>query len=385
MKEDFNIEQLFQEKFNSFESDVAPEAWSNIQQSIQAGGAGGGSGAGMSTWVKGLIIGSGMGAAVVGGVYLLSDDETIATDQPQEIVSNDSNNQLNEADTYVPNFAEDSNENQINQSNSISVLDEESDINADDENQGAGLTDDNDQNDDGSTGSDLSGNDNDSNTADQTTGPDVDSSDNDDKVDDSSSQTDSGDGNTAGDDGIKPPLRAPIAGPTAELTFEKGTDENYSNYTFKANAENAKSVTWDFGDGKTATGENVSHTYGEPGVYMLRMTIRGNGGQLISENHQIEVQATSNIGIIPNIFTPNHDGRNDEFLIQSTEIEKFAIIIRNDKGQVVFDSNDPNFVWDGRDKMNNMVPSGDYHYQIIAVGKDGKEFNEAGLLRIETE
>jgi gliding motility-associated-like protein len=384
VKEDFNIEQLFQEKFNSFESDVAPEAWSNIQQSMQAGGAGGGSGAGMSTWVKGLIIGSGMGAAVVGGVYFLSDDETIATDQPQEIVSNDSNNQLNEADTYVPDFAEESNENHTNQSNPNSVLDEESDINAEDENQGADLTDDNDQNDDGLNGSDLIGNDNDSNTADPTTGPDGDSSDNnDDSGDDPSSRLGSGDSGVTGDDG---PLRQePIAGPTAELTFEKGTDENYSNYTFNANAENAKSVTWDFGDGKTATGENVSHTYGEPGVYMLIMTVRGNGGQLISENHQIEVQATSNIGIIPNIFTPNHDGRNDEFLIQSTEIEKFAIIIRNDKGQVVFDSNDPNFVWDGRDKMNDMVPSGNYHYQIIAVGKDGKEFNEAGLLRIETE
>jgi len=78
VKEDFNIEELFQEHFKSFESDVAPEAWSNIQQSVQAG-----TGSGMSIWVKGLLIGTGISAAVVGGIYFSTDD------QSQETSNND--------------------------------------------------------------------------------------------------------------------------------------------------------------------------------------------------------------------------------------------------------------------------------------------------------
>jgi len=381
VKEDFNIEQLFQEKFNSFESDVAPDAWSNIQQSMQTG-AGGGSGAGMSTWVKGIILGTGLGAAVVGGVYLSSDDTDALEDQ-KRMVNIDASEQLETEKTYPSEFAEDtkSSEEAPNQSNEEMSDHEQASSDQMEGNEAEELTETNNRSTDdlasgvnGSASNNVSLGDGESET----------SGDNSDQPD--PSEDDETNASDTSEDGDVDPdsQRAPLESPKAALTYEKGTDENYSRYTFNSNAENATNVSWDFGDGKVLTGENVTHTYSKPGTYTVTMTVTGKH-DVITDVAEIEIQPTSNIGVIPNVFTPNNDGRNDEFLIQSTEIAKFAIVIRNDKGTVVFDSADPDFHWDGSDKMNNPVPSGTYTYQIIAVGKDQKEFSEAGQLRVESE
>jgi len=48
-------------------------------------------------------------------------------------------------------------------------------------------------------------------------------------------------------------------------------------------------VAWEFGDGETARGTNVSHTYAEVGVYTMRLTIEDNGGEAASLVHAITV------------------------------------------------------------------------------------------------
>ena len=53
---------------------------------------------------------------------------------------------------------------------------------------------------------------------------------------------------------------------------------------------------------------------------------------------------------IPNAFSPNGDSNNDEFCLQGwgTCIEKFALNIHDRWGKKVFESNSPDFCWDGR-------------------------------------
>jgi len=52
---------------------------------------------------------------------------------------------------------------------------------------------------------------------------------------------------------------------------------------------------------------------------------------------------------VPNAFSPNKDGVNDEFCLQGWEscIENFSILIYNRWGEKVYESKDPNFCWDG--------------------------------------
>lgn len=63
---------------------------------------------------------------------------------------------------------------------------------------------------------------------------------------------------------------------------------------------------------------------------------------------------------IPNIFTPNGDGVNDLFVIKGLEnCEKRMLIVKDQKGQTVFQSNRYDNSWDGAN-----LPNGSYYYQF---------------------
>ncbi len=85
---------------------------------------------------------------------------------------------------------------------------------------------------------------------------------------------------------------------------------------------------------------------------------------------------------IPNIFTPNEDGDNDVFLIDSKNISAFNITIVNRWGQVVFESNDINTSWDGT-WNNNMCTEGTYFYVITGNYISNQEFKKQGFLQLE--
>lgn len=69
---------------------------------------------------------------------------------------------------------------------------------------------------------------------------------------------------------------------------------------------------------------------------------------------------------IPNIFTPNNDGKNDFFVIVdltgSCIITK--TIVYNRWGQVLFVSELPDPIWDGRNLSGDLIPDGTYYYVV---------------------
>lgn len=63
---------------------------------------------------------------------------------------------------------------------------------------------------------------------------------------------------------------------------------------------------------------------------------------------------------IPNIFTPNGDEVNDLFVIKGIDnCEKRMLIVKDQKGQTVFQSNRYDNSWDGAN-----LPNGSYYYQF---------------------
>ncbi|MBN1598133.1 MAG: gliding motility-associated C-terminal domain-containing protein [Bacteroidales bacterium] len=68
---------------------------------------------------------------------------------------------------------------------------------------------------------------------------------------------------------------------------------------------------------------------------------------------------------LPNIFTPNSDGIHDELLSWNLNnyIKRVNMKIYNRFGKLVFETNDPDIHWDGRNKENDkLVTSGVYYY-----------------------
>lgn len=87
--------------------------------------------------------------------------------------------------------------------------------------------------------------------------------------------------------------------------------------------------------------------------------------EVVAEEHH-ELNNDYVLGALPNVFTPNGDGKNDIFRIESENLTEFYIAVIDAKSNVVFESRDPLFVWDGRDSAGNPVVSGNYVYFITA-------------------
>lgn len=84
---------------------------------------------------------------------------------------------------------------------------------------------------------------------------------------------------------------------TDDFTASSTTACKLSDVAFMANASGASSVTWDFGDGQSATGANVNHAYQNTGQYDITMvSTRPNGcGQTIIKSNYLNVTDPSTI------------------------------------------------------------------------------------------
>ncbi|MCX6231181.1 MAG: gliding motility-associated C-terminal domain-containing protein [Bacteroidetes bacterium] len=79
---------------------------------------------------------------------------------------------------------------------------------------------------------------------------------------------------------------------------------------------------------------------------------------------------------IPNAFTPNSDGLNDYFKVETAgEFTEYHMVIYNRWGNLIFESNNPNVGWDGK-YNGNEIESGVYTYNVIFSGKDFKQRRE---------
>jgi len=80
---------------------------------------------------------------------------------------------------------------------------------------------------------------------------------------------------------------------------------------------------------------------------------------------------------VPNAFTPNGDGVNDELLVYGTAIASIRLMVFNQWGNQVFVSTDISKGWDGRYNGSNAA-AGVYTYALEAAMQDGKHITKTG-------
>ncbi|MFZ1688563.1 MAG: choice-of-anchor L domain-containing protein [Flavobacteriales bacterium] len=68
--------------------------------------------------------------------------------------------------------------------------------------------------------------------------------------------------------------------------------------------------------------------------------------------------------VIPNVFSPNHDGENDRFIIDGILGTTNTVKIFNRWGQIVFEASQYRNQWDGDD-----VTDGTYFYEVVVQGE----------------
>ena len=86
---------------------------------------------------------------------------------------------------------------------------------------------------------------------------------------------------------------------------------------------------------------------------------------------------------VPNVFTPNADGSNDNFqLLFESGISSLNCIITNRWGNVIRTFNEPSFTWDGTNENGNAVQDGVYFYKIDAITDGGNEVSKHGFVHL---
>lgn len=91
--------------------------------------------------------------------------------------------------------------------------------------------------------------------------------------------------------------------------------------------------------------------------------------QCALDSVEFTISVSESMLLVPNVFTPNGDGANDEFRVAYRSIKEFHCVVFNRWGHKVFEWDDPAKGWDGT--INGKPASeGAYFYVIRALGTD---------------
>lgn len=139
----------------------------------------------------------------------------------------------------------------------------------------------------------------------------------------------------------------------------------------------AVTYAWSGPGGYVSTQPDPSNAVTE-GIYTVVLT-DANGCTATSST----MISFSNNGflIVPNVFTPNGDGKNDVFLIQQAGIKDLRCSIFNRWGELVYEITTKDGTWDGK-SGDREVSDGVYFYVLEASDYLGKKFSEKGNVHI---
>lgn len=125
--------------------------------------------------------------------------------------------------------------------------------------------------------------------------------------------------------------------------------------------------------------QDVRYTFQESGTYKIKLTV--NSAIQCTYSDSITIKVVESAMEVPRAFTPNGDGKNDEFRVAYKSLVEFRCWIFNRWQQQIYFWNDPQKGWDGTYKGTPVKP-GAYFYIIEAKGADGVVHNKKGDINL---
>ncbi|WP_277480248.1 PKD domain-containing protein [Catalinimonas alkaloidigena] len=150
----------------------------------------------------------------------------------------------------------------------------------------------------------------------------------------------------------------------------------------------ATNYYWDFGDGTTSTEFEPSHVYESTGVYDVTLVAESEKGctDTLTMLSAVIIKEGGKVNV-PNAFTPNTTGpggsdagsasKNDLFLPVFEGITRFQMMIYNRWGELLFESADKTYGWDGYYK-GKLCPKDVYVYKLELEFSNGKSKSIVG-------
>ena len=176
-----------------------------------------------------------------------------------------------------------------------------------------------------------------------------------------------------------------LASPNASFTPDVTSGIAPLSVQFTNTSTNATSYAWNFGNGNTLAVSNtntVSSTYLTAQSYTVWL-VASNGFCADSALTTIIVlPAGAPEIVIPNVFTPNEDNSNDEWIIQTTNVASIEIVILNRWGNVMAQITDLATGWNGKTTKGDDATDGTYFYKYTAQAINGENLSGHGFLML---
>ncbi|MBK7093589.1 MAG: gliding motility-associated C-terminal domain-containing protein [Saprospiraceae bacterium] len=142
---------------------------------------------------------------------------------------------------------------------------------------------------------------------------------------------------------------------------------------------------WEFGTGDISYEFEPGYTYADTGIYRILYIITSQNKCTDTLIKNVDISPDV-ILFYPNAFTPNGDGKNDEFFGKGAFIRymvDFKLTVWDRWGGMVFETEDPLNYWNGR-KFNSgdVLPQGVYVFNYAYRTPRGKYITDRGFITL---
>lgn len=153
-------------------------------------------------------------------------------------------------------------------------------------------------------------------------------------------------------------------------------------YRFEVDSDKFTSIQWEFDAVNYTNGKSTEYYFSRAGEHIV--TVSGYfQNELVTNQLSINIEIKGQLLNLPTVFTPDNDGINDLFFIESNGLSTFNLTIFDQNRKVVFQTDDVDFTWDGVHQFTNeKVAAGDYYYIIAAEDESGNHINSYQRLKI---
>ena len=152
---------------------------------------------------------------------------------------------------------------------------------------------------------------------------------------------------------------------------------------YDQSVNNITNWNWDFGGLMQSSSQNPFYTFPvDTGNYVVTLTVTDINGCGATNSKNVVIQGEYGV-FIPNAFTPNGDGLNDELSPNGFGIldQSYKLFIFTRWGELIFQSNSKFQPWDGVYK-GNIVENGEYLWKLEFTDINNKVHNKVGHVNV---
>jgi gliding motility-associated-like protein len=167
-----------------------------------------------------------------------------------------------------------------------------------------------------------------------------------------------------------PSLIQVVPGPAAGFTYSPEEPDFYNNTVqFTDASKDGAAFLWRFDSLGVSLMQNPTFTFRDTGVFNVQQIVLHRSGCSDTAEAKIAIYPVVKF-FMPNAFTPNQDGLNDDFIpVGKFEgLRNYSFTIWNRWGDLIFSTDDFRIGWNGqRNNTGEVAPPGVYAYLIEYV------------------